>query len=454
MSFNGRSADSNVLTIADAFDSNGTLRDVSHATSANSLLQGLANPASAAIAAHLPSADDSLEARLLRRLLSSLGNPPIEFQFLWSGERVVPNGILPVEHVRIADRRMLLGLVLDPQLRFGEGYSAGRIEVEGDLVKFMITLFQIFEVSDTGDSFAGRIIRRLQRPRRNTLTGSRQNIHRHYDLGNPFYSLWLGETMAYTCAYYPSAQATLDQAQIAKMNHVCHKLRITSADSVVEAGCGWGSLALHIARYYGAKVRAFNISKEQIDYARHRARGLGLQDRVEFIEDDYRNISGSCDAFVSIGMLEHVGPENYPEFGRLVRRALTAEGRGLIHTIGRNQPGLLHPWIERRIFPGAHPPSLGEMMQIFEPSNLSVLDVENIRLHYALTLRHWLERYENAIESVRAMFADEFFVRMWRNYLAGSIAAFETGTLQLFQVLFTKQKNNAIPLTRDFMYPK
>jgi cyclopropane-fatty-acyl-phospholipid synthase len=235
---------------------------------------------------------------------------------------------------------------------------------------------------------------------------------------------------------------------------VCRKLRITSADSVVEAGCGWGSLALHIASHYGAKVRAFNISKEQIDYARRRARDQGLQDRVEFVEDDYRNISGSCDAFVSIGMLEHVGAENYPELGRLVRRALTAEGRGLIHTIGRNQPGSLHPWIERRIFPGAHPPSLGEMMQIFEPSNLSVLDVENMRLHYALTLRHWLERYENAIESVRAMFADEFFVRMWRNYLAGSIAAFETGTLQLFQVLFTKQKNNAIPLTRDFMYPK
>lgn len=448
-----RSADSNVSTVADTIDSDGTPQDGSHATSANSLLKGLASPAGAAITAHL-SAGDSLEARLLRRLLSSLGNPPIEFQFLWSGERVAPNGILPVERVRIADRRTLLGLVLDPQLRFGEGYSAGRIEVEGDLVKFMITLFQIFETSDTGDSIAGRIIRRLQRPRCNTLTGSRENIHRHYDLGNAFYSLWLGETMAYTCAYYPSAEATLEQAQNAKMNHVCRKLRITSADSVVEAGCGWGSLALYIARHYGAKVRAFNISKEQIDYARRRASDQGLQDRVEFIEDDYRNISGSCDAFVSIGMLEHVGPENYPEFGRLVGRALTAEGRGLIHTIGRNQPGSLHPWIERRIFPGAHPPSLGEMMQIFEPSNLSVLDVENIRLHYALTLRHWLERYENAIESVRTMFADEFFVRMWRNYLAGSIAAFETGTLQVFQVLFTKQKNNAIPLTRGFMYPK
>ncbi len=427
-----------------------TLNDVAKSTS--SVSQEFANRTDPA--AEPLRAGGSIEARLLRRLLSSLGNPPIEFHFLWNGERVAPSATRPIEHVRIADRRTLLGLVFDPQLRFPDSFCAGRIEVEGDLVKFLVTLYGIFEVSDTGDSMAGRIIRRLQRPRRNTLAGSRDNIHRHYDLGNDFYGLWLGESMAYTCAYYPTAQATLEQAQVAKMDHVCRKLRLTSTDSVVEAGCGWGSLALHMAGRYGAKVRAFNISREQISYARDRARQQGLQDRVEFVEDDYRNISGSCDAFVSIGMLEHVGLENYPELGRLVRRTMTAEGRGLIHSIGRNQPGSLHPWIERRIFPGAQPPSLGEMMQIFEPANLSVLDVENIRQHYALTLRHWLERYEAAIESVRAIFSDEFFVRMWRWYLAGSIAAFETGTLQLFQVLFTKQKNNAIPLTRDFMYPK
>jgi cyclopropane-fatty-acyl-phospholipid synthase len=438
MSANVGSADSQTLTSA--------------GKNAPAMSQEFASPAvPAAVHAHTR---DSLDARLLRRLLSSLGNPPIEFHFLWSGERVAPLGVQPVGRVRIADRRTLLGIVLDPQVRFPDSYCAGRIEVEGDLVDFLVILYRIFEASETGDSMAGRVIRKLQRPRRNTLAGSRENIHRHYDLGNEFYSLWLGETMAYTCAYYPTAQATLEQAQVAKMDHVCRKLRITSADSVVEAGCGWGSLALHMAGRYGAKVRAFNISKEQIAFARDRARQQGLQNRVEFIEDDYRNISGTCEVFVSVGMLEHVGLENYPQLGRLVQRSLTAAGRGLIHSIGRNQPGSLHPWIERRIFPGAQPPSIGQMMQIFEPANLSVLDVENIRQHYALTLRHWLENYENAIESVRKVFADEFFVRMWRWYLAGSVAAFETGTLQLFQVLFTKAKNNALPLTRDFMYPK
>jgi cyclopropane-fatty-acyl-phospholipid synthase len=396
----------------------------------------------------------SLEGRLLRRLLNKLGNPPIEFHFLWSGERIVPPTTQPVKRVQVRDRGTLLGLLRDPQLRFGDAYSTGQIEVEGDLVEFMVTLFQIFNTPTDRDTLASRIASWLRRPRRNTLTGSRDNIHRHYDLGNAFYALWLGDTMAYTCAYYPNAHATLDQAQVAKMDHVCRKLRLSAADSVVEAGCGWGSLALHMAARYGAKVRAFNISKEQLEFARRRAREQGLQDRVEFVEDDYRNISGSYDAFVSVGMLEHVGREHYSELGRVVRRSLTAAGRGLIHSIGRNRPGSLHPWIERRIFPGAHPPSLGEMMQIFEPSNLSVLDVENIRQHYALTLRHWLERYEAALDRVRSMSFDESFVRMWRLYLAGSIAGFETGSLQLFQVLFTTQENNAFPLTREFMYPK
>lgn len=396
----------------------------------------------------------SLEARFLRRLLSSLGDPPIEFHLVWSGEHVAPTAIPATERVRIADRSTLLGLLRDAQIRFGDAYSTGQIEIEGDLVRFMETVFRSLNRPSAHETIAARVAGWLHRPRRNSLSGSRDNIHRHYDLGNDFYSLWLGETMAYTCAYYPRADATLEQAQVAKMEHVCRKLRIAAGDRVVEAGCGWGSLALHIAARYGAKVRAFNISKEQLEFARHRARAENLEDRVEFIEDDYRNIRETSDVFVSVGMLEHVGLDHYPELGRVICRSLSSDGRGLIHSIGRNRPGLLHPWIERRIFPGAYPPALSEMMQIFEPWGLSVLDVENLRLHYARTCRHWLERYEAVSDKVRSMFSDESFVRMWRLYLSGSIAAFNTGSLQLFQVLFTKQENNAIPLTREYIYSK
>jgi cyclopropane-fatty-acyl-phospholipid synthase len=399
-----------------------------------------------------PRTRNSLEARLLRRLLRSLGDPPIEFHLLWSDEWVTSSVMGPLERLRITDRRTLLGLLLDAQMHFGDAYTTGRIEVDGDLVGLMVSLFQIF-APDARESALSRIVGWCRRPRRNTLAGSRDNIHRHYDIGNAFYALWLGETMAYTCAYYPSTEFTLEQAQSAKMDHVCRKLRLGSGDSVVEAGCGWGSLALHMAARYGAKVRAFNISREQLEFARRRAREQGLERRVEFVEDDYRNINGSYDALVSVGMLEHVGREHYVGLGRLINNVLAANGRALIHSIGRNRPGALHPWIERRIFPGAYAPSLGEMMQIFEPSSLSVLDVENLRLHYARTLRHWLERYEAKIAEVGTMF-DEAFVRMWRFYLAGSIAAFDTGTLQLFQVLVTTHNNNDLPLTRDYMYPK
>ena len=392
----------------------------------------------------------SIEGRLLRRLLATLGDPPVEFE-LWSGERAAPPGAAPAIRIRIADRGTLLRVLRDPQVQFPDAYSSGSIEVEGDLVQLIALIYRGMEAVDGRQTFGSRVARWFRRNPRNTLAGSRRNIHHHYDIGNEFYAMWLGETMAYTCAYYPNLAATLEQAQIAKMDHVCRKLQLQPGDHVVEAGCGWGGLALHMASRYGARVRAFNISAEQVAYARERARRERLDDRVEFVQDDYRNISGRYDVFASVGMLEHVGREHYAELGRVIRRSLGSAGRGLIHSIGRNRPGPLHPWITRRIFPGAYAPSLGEMMQIFEPSGLSVLDVENIRLHYALTLRHWQDRYRAAEDRVRRMF-DDTFVRLWRLYLAGSIAGVETGTLQLFQVVFSTRENNQIALTRQHQY--
>ena len=400
--------------------------------------------------ASAPVAAPSWSARLLRALLRAIGEPAIEV-VLWTGERVVVSGAPALPRVHIRDRATLCGLLRDPFVRFGDSYGSGHIEVEGDLVQTLSVISRDEQTREANPSILDRLARWMHRPRRNSLADSRDNIHHHYDIGNAFYALWLGETMAYTCAYYPNADATLDQAQIAKMDHVCRKVRLKNGDSVVEAGCGWGTLALHMASRYGARVRAFNISREQISYARGRAKALGLSDRVEFIEDDYRNISGRYDAFVSVGMLEHVGIEHYPELGRVACNAMKSEALGLIHSIGRNRPAPLQPWIERRIFPGAYAPALSEMSRIFEPWNLTVLDIENIRLHYALTLRDWLKRYRVAEDRVRELF-DEEFVRMWRLYLAGSIAGFETGTLQLFQVVFTTGQNNRVPMTREHLH--
>jgi cyclopropane-fatty-acyl-phospholipid synthase len=397
-----------------------------------------------------PSGGHSVEGKLLKRLLALVGNPPIEF-VLWTGERISTAAQDVIARVKIVDRATLLRLVKDPHIAFGDAYSEGRVLIEGDLVKLLDTVYRSAPSQPKALRTLGSILRGAHRARRNTLAGSRENIHHHYDIGNDFYSLWLGSTMAYTCAYYARPDMTLDEAQIAKFDHVCRKLQLRPGETVVEAGFGWGGLALHMARHYGVKVRAFNISHEQVVYARERAAREGLSSRIEYIEDDYRNITGHYDAFVSVGMLEHVGVENYETLGGVAHRVLDNNGRGLIHSIGRNKPAPLHPWITKRIFPGAYPPSIAEFMKIFEPWDFSVLDVENLRLHYARTLTHWLELFDASAARVRAMF-DEKFERMWRLYLAGSIAGFTAGSLQLFQVLFAPRYNNNVPMTRAHLY--
>ncbi len=393
----------------------------------------------------------ALDRSVVRRMLQALGDAPLAV-VLWNGEELHTARNAPIARVCLRDRGALYRLLARPDLHFGDLYSAGRIEVEGNLVQF---LEAIYGAADQGRRYhwVTRGLARLRkRPRANTLAGSRDNIHHHYDLSNEFYALWLDRpAMQYTCAYFPDPHMSLEAAQAAKMDHVARKLGLRPGESVVEAGCGWGGLARHLARHYGVRVRAYNISQEQVSYARGRAQAEGLSDRVEYVEDDYRHISGKYDVFVSVGMLEHVGRENYRDLGEVIHRSLTDRGRGLIHSIGRNRPGRLNAWIERRIFPGAYPPSLREMMAVLEPRGFSVLDVENLRLHYARTLEHWLERFERHVDQVREMF-DESFVRAWRLYLAGSTAAFITGSMQLFQVSFARARNNDLPWSRAHLY--
>ncbi|HID24028.1 MAG TPA: class I SAM-dependent methyltransferase [Planctomycetaceae bacterium] len=404
--------------------------------------------------ARQPSPRDSgdvsnLDRWLVRRLLTAVGELPIAVE-LWNGERLTVSKDSPRFCLRIADRTALWLLVFDPDLQFGELFSDGRLEVEGGLVAFLETVDRALPLSHSNRlSTSVRQVRRWLR--HNTLTRSLANVHHHYDLGNDFYKLWLDEQMLYTCAYFPRPDCSLEEAQVAKMDHVCRKVRLRPGDLVVEAGCGWGALALHMARNYGVKVKAYNISHEQIVYARERARAEGLDDQVEFIEDDWRNIKGSYDAFVSVGMLEHVGPENYRLLGDVIHNCLKPEGLALLHSIGRNVAYPLNAWVDRRIFPGAHPPSLRQMMDILEGWQFSVLDVENLRLHYAKTLEHWLARFEDHVEFIRDKF-DERFIRMWRLYLAASVASFRTGGLQLFQIVFTHPWNNNIPWTREHLY--
>lgn len=391
----------------------------------------------------------SAEKLLLARMMESLGNPPLDV-VLWDGQEVARPGISPLARVLIRDRGALLKLIANPELGFGEMYSAERIEVQGNLVDCLEAIYRALPRTDHGQ-IGKMLLAPFSGSLRNTQLRARRNIHHHYDLGNDFYKLWLDREMVYTCAYFPSPTMGLEEAQAAKLDYVCRKLRLAPGEAVLETGCGWGALALYMAKHYGATVKAYNISREQIAYARERARTEGLGGRVQFIEDDYRNATGEFDAFVSVGMLEHVGTDKYQALGAVIDRCLKDAGRGLIHSIGRDHPSNMTPWIERNIFPGACPPSLSQMTQIFEPFGFSVLDLENLRLHYARTLEHWLARYEDNIERVAQMF-DPAFVRAWRLYLAGSLAAFRSGDMQLFQVSFARSGQNRIPWTRQYLY--
>jgi cyclopropane-fatty-acyl-phospholipid synthase len=284
----------------------------------------------------------------------------------------------------------------------------------------------------------------------NTLGLARQNARHHYDIGNDFYEGWLDDRMLYTCAYYAQPGMTLDQAQLAKLERVCQKLRLRPGDRVIEAGCGWGALAIHMARHYGVTVTAFNVSREQLAFARGRAAEAGVGARVTFVDDDYRNVTGQYDVFVSLGMLEHVGLSQYGALAHVLSRVLRPDsGRGLLHFIGRDAPHPINAWIRRRIFPGSYCPTLAEVTtHVLTPAGMSVLDVENLRLHYARTLADWARRFEARADEVRQRHGEELR-RAWTLYLAGSEAAFATGWLQLFQIVFAGRDAPPPAWTRD-----
>ena len=297
----------------------------------------------------------AIERWLVRRLLRAIGSPPVAL-VLWDGEAVGPPAAR--FRVKIHDRRTYWQLLANVYLNFGDAFSDGRIEVEGDLEEFLEIIYRAEDARPRGGLAA--LAEWCRRPRVNSLRDSRSNVYHHYDIGDDFYRLWLDREMLYTCAYFPSPEVSLEEAQTAKMDLICRKLWLKPGETVVEAGCGWGGFALHMARNYGVTVKAYNISREQVRTARERAKAAGLESQVEFIEDDYRAVRGQFDVFASVGMLEHVGAKCYHELGEVIHRCLRPAGRGILHTIGRDYPGELNAWIKRRIFPGAYAPPCGK----------------------------------------------------------------------------------------------
>ncbi len=336
-------------------------------------------------------------------------------------------------------------------LGFGESYMEGLIDVDGD-VHDVIAL-----ANRNKRAFPQYVSKSFLKLMRGVTIGAslaqaKSDIHEHYDLGNDFYRLWLDrDWMQYTCAYFPKKSASLEEAQAFKLEQVKRKLLLKKGMAVTEVVGGWGGLALYLAKRAGVTVKSFNISHEQIVYAREWAKKLGLEKQVEFIEDDYRNSDHRCDRFVSVGIFEHVGRPNHAEYFKAVKRQLKDGGVSLLHTITTDFERPTDPWIGTYIFPGGYIPAWREVVNALPEYGFHLTDVESLRMHYAYTLDEWAKRFEKHVKEIREE-RGEKFVRMWRLYLRASAASFRYSGLDLHQFVFTNGLNNELPLCRKYLF--
>ena len=358
--------------------------------------------------------------------------------------------------VRAADRRVALEIFKNPRLGLGETYMEGRLTVENgtilDLLE-MITRANPWEEGGGSRKLFGKSsLKQLQALiRRNDPRRSRRNVAHHYDLGNELYETFLDSDLQYSCAYFTDPANSLEQAQADKKAHIAAKLHLQPGQRVLDIGCGWGGMALYLHQAAKVDVLGITLSEQQLAVARRRAEEAGVADRVRFELVDYRHVEGEFDRIVSVGMFEHVGAAHYDSFFATCRRLLKRDGVMLLHTIGRlgSTSGAPDPFTDKYIFPGYHIPSLSQMCAASEKARLIVSDLEILRLHYAYTLRHWLQRVRDNRAKIEKMYDARFF-RMWEFYLCGGIVMFESGAGCNYQVQYVRDRRT-LPLTRDYM---
>ena len=392
---------------------------------------------------------------LVRLLAAAMGDGTLDLVTIDGKHHRIGSG-LPKLTLRLHDRAVERDLLINPRLRFGEAYMDGRLSVEGgtiyDLLSMLMSGSEVQGALGRAVETLSPLLRRAQQY--NPMRRSRQNVEHHYNLSRRFYELFLDRDMQYSCAYFSEPSMSLDDAQEAKKRHIAAKLLLVPGMRVLDIGCGWGGMALYLARHSGARVTGITLSSEQLEVAKRRAEEAGLADRVTFELRDYREFAAAnpaaFDRIVSVGMFEHVGAPQYRTYFDAVRGMLNDDGVALIHSIGRLEgPGATNPWIRKYIFPGGYSPALSEVLPVIERSGLFTTDLEVLRLHYAETLRHWRSRFDARRDEAKALY-DERFCRMWEFYLAGAELAFRLQGHIVFQVQVARSLG-AVPLTRDYM---
>lgn len=356
--------------------------------------------------------------------------------------------------IRLADRRIEAELLLHPELALGEGYMDGRIVVEEGSIYDVIEIGSVNQAR-LGPGVLARIaahtgyaLRRFHHY--NPISRSRRNVAHHYDLSSTLYRMFLDPDRQYSCGYFPKPGTSLEDAQLAKKRHLAAKLLLRPGQKVLDIGCGWGGLGIYLAQVDDVDVTGLTLSVEQHAYAMRRAQEGGLEGRVRFLMQDYRETEGRFDRIVSVGMFEHVGINHYRRYFEQIRDRLDDDGVALVHSIGRSAgPCATADFIRKYIFPGGYIPALSEVLPVIEKTGLWVTDVEVLRLHYADTLRAWRTRFLARWDEAADLY-DERFCRMWEFYLAGSEVFFRCMDGMVFQVQLAK-KPDTVPLTRDYI---
>ncbi|WP_338468507.1 cyclopropane-fatty-acyl-phospholipid synthase family protein [Novosphingobium sp. ZN18A2] len=369
-----------------------------------------------------------------------------------------PEAGWPDLELTLKDRKVASYIARHPQLGLAEAFMDDRIDIGGgDILDFISFMRRnnpwekegLFEppglISRTVDTLSSKFDQVNQR------NASRKHVAHHYDLGDQLYELFLDENRQYSCAYWDEGVETLEQAQIAKMNHIAAKLDLRPGMRVLDIGCGWGGMAMHLNRVAGVKVHGVTLSREQIAYAKQWAEREGVAGDVTFGFTDYRDVTGPYDRIVSVGMFEHVGAPNFDTFFQTCHDLLADDGAMLIHTIGRvGPPGVTDAFTRKYIFPGGYIPALSETVAASERAHLLATDIEILRVHYGKTIREWYKRCEANHDLIVERY-DERFYRMWMFYLAGAATVFEDGNMVNFQIQYARRRD-VLPLTRNYIH--
>lgn len=380
-------------------------------------------------------------------LMKNLFADPCEVKF-WDDDLVKYGAGTPQFQIHFNEPIAKSKIMSDPHLAFGEGYMLKKIDVVGSVQKVVESLYK------NQNSFLHQknVYSKLFNKFTSKIRKNEENIQFHYDIGNDFYSLWLDETMTYSCAYFKSPTDSLLQAQRNKVAHILRKLNLQPGQTLLDIGCGWGELILTAAKIYQVKALGITLSSEQYYKALERIENEGIQDLVEVQLIDYQELKGrTFDRVVSVGMIEHVGKENLKGYFSAVKSLLNYNGVSLLHGITRYEELALNSWFNKYIFPGGYIPTVQELVSLMAANGFYLIDLESLREHYTLTLEHWIRNFEDALPLTMKM-KDESFIRMWRLYLNSCAASFHTGNIDLHQFLFTKGVNNTWPLTRTNMY--